>query len=724
MGIIKKIIFFLFLFTSICSNAVTNIEGEKFYERQGLIQENFVLIFSSCDYNNHWASSVAKEIQKELEKADPNIFIRMTYANIGSRNSFDAERLGMQDAFTKGRATRNLLIPSALIFISEEAWMFYRIMDLRRRWDSIPVVICETRPMILSDYNSFYQKNRFKNADMIPITNSKGIIRATGIYSSNNTFRTVDLIKAIMPEIKTIIYVSDGSYSDEYTLFYLKNDVITFFPDISLKVIHETVSNADSINKVLNNLPEKTAVLVQSFQPKQTNAPVFTFNDHKPNNNFIVGGYYSLQNDYAKKTTDLLMKIRNGENPNNIPFEYLKKDNYYLNKTALDRFGLLNNAKTLNDAVFVNIPPSFFVRNIKAITFVVIILLVIIAFLLIHHFAKLHQLKLQKSHDEYKKLYDIFQIIYDNIPVGLIRFDSKGNIINRNPESDLIINSLKSENQKEFNLFKTDLFSNKLKKEIANKDEVNTSIDLKNYFLQITFRKIPSETSENNDFLAIIIDKTDLEREKKESDLLSNVFNFVIDAAALGVVEYNYISKVGYASKAWRKSFEIGKDVPFNESFINVQAEDTAKIQSFLNDAIQNKAKLFDQNIAIQGSKKHWVRCIIQLKTYAPKQGIIQFVGLCINVDELISREQELLSLMQKAKESERLKNEFIANSKNDIRLPLERIIQFSRKIIHSESHAEKEQFNKVLQKNNEILLKLIHETVEHAKRKSEEIEK
>jgi PAS domain-containing protein len=719
----KLICFLIFIQTSLV--AITSVAESTPHERKGLTQENFVMIFSSYSYNNYWASSVAKEIQKELEKADPNIFMRITYADIGSRESFISERLGMQAAFSKGRAKRDLIIPSTLIFIGEEAWMFYRIMNLRQRWDTIPIIVCGTRPMILNDYNAFYKKNKFENDDMIPIVNSKRHLRVTGIYKPNNTTRTIEMIKTLIPDVKELTYISTGNYSDEYTLFLLKNDLVTFFSDIKLNVIRETVLNADSINKALTNLPEKTAVLTQSYQPKQTNVPVFTFNDHRPNNDFVVGGFYSQQNDYALKVADLLMKIRNGENPNNIPFEYLNNNHHYLNKTALERFGLLGKAKMLDDTEFINKPPSFFVRNIRTLTTITIALIIAFAFVIIHYFAKRYQLKLLKSHDEYKKLYTLFQIIYDNIPVGIIHFDAKGNVINRNSESDLIFNVMDFERQKKFNLFETDLFNNNLKKDLANNDEVIVPLDLNSSFFQIIFRKIPEKGSINENILAIIIDKTDLEREKKEADLLSSIFDFAINAVELGVSEYNFVSKTGYASKAWYKNLGIKEDTPFDEIFSNVRHEDVVKIQTFWNEATQKKAKHFDQNIIVENQgKAHWLRFVSQQRIHTSKQGFIQFVGLCINIDELIAREQELLSLLRKAKESDRLKNEFVANLKNDIRMPLDHIIKYSGLIINSENKKDKNQYNKILQQNNEILLKLIHETVEKAKIKSEEIEK
>lgn len=714
----KKLIVFLFLICQTYSFAQITVQNKR-----ELKQENYILIFNSQTYESHWETSVAKMIQSKIEAADSNIFTRIVHAGIGIHKSFVSERSRMSGTFSRGRINSSIVIPSQLIFIGEEGWMYYKIMNLKGLWDSVPVVICNSNPMILKDFRTFFQNGSFDDSLMVYVGESNISIPATGVLNnfSEASEKTIELIQNLMPDVNLLTFVSENNYADKRCLYNLRKLFDQNFPNIQLNVL--TIDNNENvIDKKLQELPPNSAVIVNSYYPKNCNVPVFSFNDHAPKDNFTVGGYFCSRNTFAQETADKTIKIRQGTRPKYIPFAFAVGAKNYLNQSALNHFKLNRNVNKIENVEFVNIPPHFFIRHIYIIAIVIIFIVIVIISVIIYFNSKNSRKKLIFYFEKYKQLFNEFQIVNDNIPIGLIEFDKDGYLISKNPESELFFKLLpESDKTSNFNLFNISVFDKNLRKNINEHNELSTYILLGDHFLRIIFKKFGGKNAEDKTtILALIIDNTDFEHEKKGKDLMSDIFHFATKASSIGVAEYNYITKNGYSTEAWYTNFGTPQDCPLDEIFETVANPYKLKINKFMAEAAKNKAKRFDENIfVLQNGQQHWLRCIIQLKEYAPEKGIIQLVGLCMNIDEQIEREHNLLLLMRKAKESERLKNEFIANSKDEIKLPLHAIVDLSIKVIYSQDYNEKKRLNIVIKQNSDILLALVQKAIMEAKLKS-----
>lgn len=93
--------------------------------------------------------------------------------------------------------------------------------------------------------------------------------------------------------------------------------------------------------------------------------------------------------------------------------------------------------------------------------------------------------------------------------------------------------------------------------------------------------------------------------------------------------------------------------------------------------------------------------------------------GVVIRVDDVTERQLmigELEKARKQAEQSDKLKSAFLANMSHEIRTPLNAIVGFSDLLMITDNPAEKEEYSKIINTNNELLLKLINDILDLSK--------
>lgn len=93
--------------------------------------------------------------------------------------------------------------------------------------------------------------------------------------------------------------------------------------------------------------------------------------------------------------------------------------------------------------------------------------------------------------------------------------------------------------------------------------------------------------------------------------------------------------------------------------------------------------------------------------------------GVVIRVDDVTERQHmigELKKARKQAEQSDKLKSAFLANMSHEIRTPLNAIVGFSDLLMITDDPAEKEEYSKIINTNNELLLKLINDILDLSK--------
>jgi len=678
-------------------------------------QSDYILILNSHNYDNTWSTAISKQIRYEIEKQVPNIAVSISYAGVTNRSSFLSGRFGMQAAFANGRVNTAGSIPKVLILIGDESWMYYRIMNLRGLWEKVPVLLIGVRPEIMSDFSKFHPLRVLPDSLMIRLVDSKKGLPMTAIVDNNNEAYTVWLMKQLLPDMEQIAFLSSSGYQDEYSQRALKKTIKIQYPELKLNVIETDEKKVESLQKELSGLPKNTAILLGSGKiPLGVDRPVFQLNDRVMEDNSMVGGYYPLRSTYASKAANVALRIYRGESPESIPLTFVGGEVPYLNKEALKHFGLERVASNISDVVYTNIPIPLLVRCMRSILLVTLTAIILSIIILLNFRQKRYRKSLIKSMVKYKRIYDEYQIVYENMPMGLAFFDRKGNLLHRNQSSDMFFDQTPSNERENFNLFQTKMIDLQSKMKIEKNLFVNKVFKYNGCSLRLIFRNILDEDSDCENILMIVLDYTGIEKEKKAKERIYDIFNFAMDESSLGVAEYNLMGKSRFATDAWYKNLCVNQEVLSTDVYRFVVEEDRIKIENFLQNIGENGDIYFADTIRVkEGNKIHWLHYVIQLLEYGPEEGRVIVAELALNIDDQKSSEQELHKALQAAKESDRLKNAFIANMSSDIRPALDELVVLSNRLIETNDDEEKESLMLQIEQNNDMLLQYVERIIE-----------
>ena len=94
----------------------------------------------------------------------------------------------------------------------------------------------------------------------------------------------------------------------------------------------------------------------------------------------------------------------------------------------------------------------------------------------------------------------------------------------------------------------------------------------------------------------------------------------------------------------------------------------------------------------------------------------IRYTGIAFNNTKWEKMAQELKELKEKAELSDKLKSAFLANMSHEIRTPLNAIIGFSELLVESNDADEKAEYWRIIESNNELLLRLINDILDLSK--------
>lgn len=98
-------------------------------------------------------------------------------------------------------------------------------------------------------------------------------------------------------------------------------------------------------------------------------------------------------------------------------------------------------------------------------------------------------------------------------------------------------------------------------------------------------------------------------------------------------------------------------------------------------------------------------------------------LGMSISIDTHKQTELELREAKKQAEQSDKLKSAFLANMSHEIRTPLNAIIGFSDLLMNTEEQEEREDYMRIINNNNELLLKLIGDILDLSKLESGSVE-
>ncbi len=329
----------------------------------------------------------------------------------------------------------------------------------------------------------------------------------------------------------------------------------------------------------------------------------------------------------------------------------------------------------------------------------------------------------------------ILRNIYKNLPAGIELYDKDGYLIDIN-DKELEIFGLTDKNEVlGINLFDNPNIPQEIKEKLRARNDVDFSINydfskINKYIetqrkgvINLTTKVTTLYDSQNQfiNYLFINIDTTETTNAYTKIQEFENLFLLIGDYAKVGFAHFNVLTRDGYAQDTWYRNLGEKEGTPMPQVigvYTHVVPEDQAVLKNFVGEVKTGKATSLRKEVRVcrENGKYTWTSINVMVRDYRPQDGIIEM--LCINYDitPLKETEQKLIIARDKAEELDRLKSAFLANMSHEIRTPLNAIVGFSSLLAETDSRSERQEYIKIVQENNELLLQLISDILDLSK--------
>ena len=329
----------------------------------------------------------------------------------------------------------------------------------------------------------------------------------------------------------------------------------------------------------------------------------------------------------------------------------------------------------------------------------------------------------------------ILRNIYKNLPAGVELYDKDGYLVDIN-DKELEIFGLSDKHEAlGVNPFDNPNIPLEVKERLRAKEDVNFSINYdfskinqyvdsrRNGIINLTTKVTALYDSQNRfiNYLFINIDTTETTNAYTKIQEFENLFLLIGDYAKVGFAHFNVLTRDGYAQDTWYRNLGEKEGIPMPQVigvYAHVVPEDQAVLKNFVREVKEGKASSLRKEVRVcrENGKYTWTSINVMVRDYRPQDGIIDM--LCINYDitPLKETEQKLIIARDKAEELDRLKSAFLANMSHEIRTPLNAIVGFSSLLVETDSRSERQEYIKIVQENNELLLQLISDILDLSK--------
>ena len=329
----------------------------------------------------------------------------------------------------------------------------------------------------------------------------------------------------------------------------------------------------------------------------------------------------------------------------------------------------------------------------------------------------------------------ILRNIYKNLPVGIELYDKDGYLVDMNDKELEIFGLADMKEALGVSLFENPNIPEDVKEKLRAKENVDFSInyDFSKIDRYVTSRRkdvinlqtkvalLYDSQNQFSNYLFINIDTTETTSAYTKIQEFEHLFLLIGDYAKVGFAHFNVMTRDGYAQDTWYRNLGEKENTPMPQVigvYSHVHPEDCAVLKQFVGQVKEGKATSLSKEVRVNrgNGKCSWTSINVMVRDYRPQDGVIEM--LCINYDitPLKETEQKLIIARDKAEELDRLKSAFLANMSHEIRTPLNSIVGFSSLLAETDDREERQEYIKIVETNNELLLQLVSDILDLSK--------
>lgn len=633
--------------------------------------------------------------------------------------------------------------PTYLVLIGN---MAFTLRDrIKQEWGDIPMILIGNEDSFAStEYYFTGGSLNILDGKLTPLSQIRQQYNFTFIEVPNMYKETIDMMVQMQPQIKKIVFIADELYTNRYLDKLVHSHILAKYPTLEYEWLVGNNQNADHFQDYLVSRDLTIGLLFSTWFYERKNVhgfpmlisgdtrmisasphPVFALRSAYLQDG-VLGGYFPAREQTQEALTTLVVKMLEGSSMRNIPFIYSTKSYPIVNYTQLSQ-DHLSIERCPAGTKFINKPKTLWQQYSWQIIICAIIFAALIIVAVLNSLFQRKKLALFRTHN----------ILVRNMPIcyaqAAIDLDKNGHIthvtyLSTNESFHALTDQNTAENQQK-SLFPIDYIS----PFIETVFEKERSVTFTHYFKQTNtfYEFIICQSAEKNviDFFGIDVTsrskaENDLRESAKKLDMTLSVARIIpwrwdlknhrIACEVQRVLSHMNFTKVDGSTHSIHMIEE-------NEYFQRIHPDDVDRIKqihgNFLNGKLQYTKAEF-RIVSQKAGKEHidWLEINAAVSQYDTTGQPTTLIGSLLLITERKKQEQALVSAREKAKESDRLKSAFLANMSHEIRTPLNAIVGFSNLLTTTEDEDQKQQFIRIIENNNQLLLQLINDVLDLAK--------
>lgn len=706
---------------------------------------DYLLLINTYTSDAPWSNAIIEPVQKWMN--DENIPVLIEHLNMLMVN--DAEDFSMvEKAIFSKYAHRT---PKAVLLLGNSSLLLRD--SIRVHWGDIPMILCAEHDFYGPD-SAYIKKCPIPQEQHIPLSEFADKYNMTVLQTRMFLQENVKLLQRLIPQLKEVILIGDGRYVNQQVNYDMERLMAKEFSHLRYHYFSAGNMTLDSLISRLDSIDvATTGVLFSSWFSKSeiagqavlnansyrvignADVPVFVLKSSVMQNSGMVGGCFYEEENFLSHLKQKLSLVMAGTPPREIPFFIPSKAVPTFNYPALLQKNI-SLKRCPPDSVFLGRPESFLWKYRYAILGGATAILLFILFLYhrIRILGKLNEAQ-QKQVETSRELTSLFE----NMPVAYAKaellYNTAGEVVDMevrrvNGRFMMIFDAdEEAGSYKVSELLGTDFAINLRFAELAHVEK--KTITYTQYFakanLYLNVVVTPATQRECIDIYCV--DATELYHTQQKLYDTNNKLAMALDVA--NIVPWNWNLKEHKILCDVNRPIElsdVGQDiseeklaVPDAQYFSRILREDKERVEKAYRDLIEGRTNKVREEYRVvahdkKGHRIEWVEAQATVEKRDAEGKPLTIVGSSLVITQRKEMERDLINARDKAEESNRLKSAFLANMSHEIRTPLNAIVGFSGLLGSTEESREREEYVRIIENNNELLLQLIGDILDLSK--------
>ncbi len=687
---------------------------------------------------------IINPIMREVSNRDGFQAVEVVHLNstlIHNDKDFDNMSRGIFDRFVDRK-------PDYLVLVGDFA---FTLRDsIVERWGDVPMLlVVQSEQYGMRDYYYTYiDENEAMNPDKLyPLESIHDDYNFSIVVTPNLYKETVDMMAYMFPDMNKLVFVADALYQNRQLNQQLREYLSREYPDMDYEWLVANEENSRALQQYLNNTDHNIGMLLSTwFFERMTvhghpqliagearmisgaHRPVFGLRAAYLNYG-ITGGYFPSPDEMQKKIHAGLLDLISDKDMRKVPFRKVADSYPIVNYNHLMRDGIPESS-CQPGTVFMNRPKSAWELYHTYIIAGGIVLLAIMAVIVARVMFQNRRIAMLRAHER----------LLNNMPVGFSQAKvvrgNDGNVVDIEYHGgNAMFRELLKRNAlpgKPDKLFDADFIAKIVERLLHRRRSVRFSYnfpytDVTYEFLISIGNEVNKVVEDVNVFAVDITEKCNAERDLQEFahklDVTMNVAHIIpwrwdIHKHKIMCEAMRMLRRSHYNVTAMAEDVRVINE----EDYLScIHPDDMERVCDVYRRFVEGRLEYIKMEYRFIRRKPkcdmvEWIEVCAAVTERDDNGMPTVLIGSMLLITERKRQEEMLIAARERAAEADKLKMAFLANMSHEIRTPLNAIVGFSNLLAKTVDADKKQRFINIINKNNQMLLKLIGDVLDMAK--------